>query len=500
MFIDYKASFLRFVYPFLFDSDQFLALCEGVGQARWKGRKGLLQVWEQEDFPKDDLLAHVAEFLNPPRGVEPTARLWSMSTAALQSPNGGFGAGTNSTVSWELVTPRGDILFEISCVQLIFFRIGIGLVNIDAKPIRTQAEVSDWLNFLHYFRFSCGQRGVSLRARQRVGYDAERQEPSFTPFFPQAPQSSTADTDSSVHLQDLLQIILDSCTGTSGKWWNDVFVPGQLLPFAVLFPDDATDGEIPGMLYRIRNYFHARQTVHPTSNDLSMDHPALLPYARQQWFTYSLNGGGFVAFNAPKTDFFRITLPDHLKKTYFLLYLLALKQRFTLIMLSQEVATRWVEQKHSLKDGGYMENREDAFARIQDHLLFFMARGYYAQVMQTENHHRYYRKWHEIFQMEQLYEEVSDEIRYMHDFLQTQREKRTQEIEEANRSRVEKLERNLSLIAWIIGIPALLLTFLDVVGVDSFQVAVFTFAGGVVLGLLITVTIRLLTKRSESQQ
>lgn len=71
---------------------------------------------------------------------------------------------------------------------------------------------------------------------------------------------------------------------------------------------------------------------------------------------------------------------------------------------------------------------------MRDSLLEFTARGYFAQVMHQEQHHRYYCRWREVLQLEMLYQEVSNEVREMYDYLEMRlEEKRTQQSEQLNR-------------------------------------------------------------------
>ena len=107
-----------------------------------------------------------------------------------------------------------------------------------------------------------------------------------------------------------------------------------------------------------------------------------------------------------------------------MLYLLALQQRFTLMMLSDAVAERWLPALHKQqlqrgrKAQRSREATRDAFNEILDTFLGFTARGYFAQVIQGERHHNYYRKWQEVFQVQQFYEEVRDEVTQMRDHLE----------------------------------------------------------------------------------
>jgi hypothetical protein len=180
----------------------------------------------------------------------------------------------------------------------------------------------------------------------------------------------------------------------------------------------------------MRHFFHARQEMHPAPPDLRLERPSLLPYAEGLWVLFSLDGGAFWACDAPKTDFFRVQLPDHLGRQYFLLFLLALHQRFALMALSEKVAAYWP------LDGsmGDEDARERAFGEIRDRFLAFTARGYFTQVMQQEHHHRCYRQWQRTFQVNQLYREVRNEVREIHDYLMLRRTQRLELVGPSGRS------------------------------------------------------------------
>jgi cation transport ATPase len=100
-----------------------------------------------------------------------------------------------------------------------------------------------------------------------------------------------------------------------------------------------------------------------------------------------------------------------------------------------------------------------------------MARGHFAQVMQREHHHRCYRKWQETFQVEQLYQEVSEEVREMHDYLLMQRTEDLKKIaeteakaeadrEQAEQKRDQKLNKLIFFISVLFCFPSLVMAFL----------------------------------------
>lgn len=261
-----------------------------------------------------------------------------------------------------------------------------------------------------------------------------------------------------------------------------------MIPFPVLYVDGSKKENVFPLLYRVRNFFHSEQLIHPAPEDLIRSHPGLLPYADDQWFVFSLEGGAFVAFDAPKNDFFRINLPTHLRDQYFLLFLLTLHQRFALTRLSQEVSEHWLR--------GNEDERMRYFKRIRSSLMEFTARGYFIQVVQRENHHRFYRKWQEVLQVERLYQEVNDEVQEMYNNLLLQR---SEAEERASRS----LERLVAILGASIGIPTVFLTFMGInmrgytLENDGLPIeyALIVASGSLVLGFIIGFLILYVTRR-----
>jgi len=132
-----------------------------------------------------------------------------------------------------------------------------------------------------------------------------------------------------------------------------------------------------------------------------------MQYTECSWFVFSLDGAGFLAFDPPESEFWTKELPKHLlKDQYYLLFLLVQQQRLFLMDLSEEVAG--YEETHD-------ENPQDpVFEHLRNRLMDFTSKGLFQQVMQREHHHRVYRKWRSKLEIADLYKEVSDEIKEIH--------------------------------------------------------------------------------------
>jgi hypothetical protein len=447
-------SFCHFVYPFLFDPEKFSGHAEAIEQARWRE----IPVWMKDEFPREELLAHVARHLNPGGGTAPTVRLWRVTKQALLAPE-----GLHHRAIWRLQLPGGKaaIDFRIDDVQLAIFNTGVGFLTVGAQPL--QQDLGVWLDFIHYFRFIDGQRDVSLDLRLRTGKNES------VDIFPQLAEIAGDDPSerSFARIVDRLLAFIDEVEGRQNAR-REVFVAGQMMPYVGLLIDGLETEAIVEKLYRLQNFFHARQEIHPGTEDLRPDRHSLLSYAERQWFFFSLDGGGFMAANPPDTDFYRVTLPNHLRRHYFLSFLIVAHQRYALIRISEEVADQWQVESPTAD-----AISAPSFERIRRRMLSFTARGYFLQVMQREHHHRCYRKWQEILGVERLYREVNDEAQEMHNYLllklaeeeakRAEEERREAEIErgraEQARRRVEKILACLG--AFVVG-PTLVLAYFSI--------------------------------------
>ncbi|MFC1853040.1 hypothetical protein ACFL27_22815, partial [candidate division CSSED10-310 bacterium] len=512
--VNKTSSFIFFVLPFLFDSGQYDERIGALATTEWQAKKGTFSVWSKMSFPADDVLPHVANYLNPDDQTTPTANLWSLDNNALNSPR-----GLGAKAKWFLVTSAGEIAFTIKSVQLILFRLGVGFLTVDARPVEN--DLSVWLDLLHYFRFVGGQRRVRVKAHRQVGKD------TYEPFFPEVAGGIQAHPEGTGNFGEVIEALLSTAKLSPDKqrWWRDVFIANQLIPYTGIFMEGLPESEIPHIIYKIRNFFNSRQQSFPSLEDLDLHHSQLLPYSERQWFISSLDGGSFVAFDALANEFFLSTLPDHLRKHYFLIFIMSLNQRFSLMSLSHQVSDHWLKGDELAK--------AESFDRIREDFLEFTARGYFPQIMQREHHHKYYMLLHHTFQIERHYQDLSFEVREMYDYLVKKNTEQLKFLAEEQRRhlvdqrkqmaddaladaiRAQIMERRISTLGFIIGVPALVISFLGInlAGVTSNQqegisvsLALFVCLLGVIIGLLLLLIIqrkgqlRLAQEKLQQQQ
>ncbi|MGQ9657565.1 MAG: CorA family divalent cation transporter [Fimbriimonadales bacterium] len=410
-----EISFARFVYPFVFEENHSLErIIDRLKQAGWT----------LGEFPESDLLPHVRDYLNAREGREATAHLLEIDSPTLvQLAQRTLATAGEATGHWQMHLSNRQLPFVLEGAQLAIFRGGVAFLTLDARP--TSDVLADWLDFVYHFRAFAGEAGKT--------------------------QDLSAPTLcwGNATLQGIKPLIDALLVPIRPK--EELFMRNLMLPFTALFVDgELSDADKRMVLYRVRLCFSAWHEVYPPESELRPDNPYLMAYAQDVWFTFAQQAAGFVAFNAPGTPegFFRNDLPKRLRNRYFLLYLLTLHQKFMLMYLSDQVSESWL--------GGDESQQMATYTRILNKLLEFTARGYFAQVMQQEQHHRYYCRWRETLQLETLYQEVSQEVREIHSHLQLRLDQKRVEQSE----RLNRVVAGLTYITVGFALPSLFVSFL----------------------------------------
>jgi hypothetical protein len=481
-----ESSFLRLVWPFEIgragDRSHYERLVHGV-QAAVNPEGGRL--WQELDLPVDMLLTHCAAHLNcwdgtpddPVRNHE-TGHFWR-----IEKSNRASGAIFDPKREWRARQGSGakaqSASFFVTDVNLVIFRQRVGFVVLEI--VSRSSDPADWLFLANRLRTLGGSGHRQSRSGAVIEVDAS---PALPFFMPVGEVGQDEAKKCSGSLGDVFEwVARDSLPDSdlSHPWVRD-----QALPYFSLFVDsvnDVSDGEdespagVADLGERVRRFFRADQSLQATDEDLSS---TVITYAPDQYFSYSLDGGSFYARDAPDTEFFHRTLPDHLRRYYFLNYLFALHQRLVLMQLSDAIADRWVEAPSALdpsagtSDAAASADEASkarvgslvrAFEELRDELLEFSARGYFIQFMYSQNHHRDYRKWQEIFEVADFHREVQSQLHEIYAALSL----RFEDIASRRRQRVEKLERrktatqtSFTYILAIFGVVSLVLAFLGV--------------------------------------
>jgi hypothetical protein len=513
------SSFLRLLWPFAIARDGKLSHYEEiVSSVQGALGPGGRPLWRSQDLPIDMLLAHCSAYLNcwdgsprHPRRDHETGHFWQIDKA-----NRAPGAIFDSRSAWLARKGSGEkaasVPLSVTDAHLVIFRQRVGFVVLEI--VSGSTEPADWLFLANRLR-SLG--GSDRRRSSSNGPRLEVQASSVLPFFTHELGQGETNTFSGRLGEVFEWLARESLPGAdlTHPWVRD-----SALPYFSLFVETAEgapgdESEHPASVTdlgeRVRRFFRADQAIHAADEKLA---PAAIMYAPNQYLSYSLDGGTFYACDAPDTEFFNHTLPDHLRRYYFLNYLFVLHQRLVLMQMSNAITDRWTGGSSALdrsvgessEVAGFdepsrpsLERLVRAFEEIRDELLEFSTRGYFLQFMHSQNHHHDYQRWQETFEVAPCHREVQNQLHEIYAALTLRFEeavsRRRQQAEEVEHQR-NAAQTRVTYVLAIFGVVSLVLAFFGVTikgvtqrGVDVWTLVIFS-AAAAAIGAVIAWVVR----------
>ena len=497
--VDKDISYAIFIYPFLFDPATYKDRCEKADEITVTCNEKEVKLWDAECFRGEDFISHIHIMF---KDSYPTAKFWTLNN------DNELAKGLHiKDKQYYLVLEDGrripfrfiasDQKGHLAPIRLELFSTGVGFLAI---CVRAESEkLEPWFDLLHYFR-DFRRKDVVIVAEDEEAIADSARKGKGKGHDDQGGLESKQ-TDRKDCLVEMIYMLLESLSLVhdkegfgqkihpkgefkrkdfraqnleKGVWWDEVFIPGKMIPYSCLYIDGAGKDEIPKIRYRLRKFLHSRQEISLPADPEEQGAATSIEYAKNQWFIFSMEGQCFVAFDAEQDSFFRERLPEEIAVQYYTQFLLVIHQRFALISLSMKVAQRWL-----LED---FAERIRIFDNIRESLLSFLSRGFFSQVSQRDHHHRYYSKLQEIMLVNELLEEVSGEVREMHEILQSAKEKR-----EENKRRI--VEIGIALFALLIGLPSVAFGYLEASGYANRSAAnlavLYTALASITLSVLV---------------
>jgi hypothetical protein len=428
-----SASRLYLSLPFILSDELEFASCadsiSSVGTEVWDERperkSGPLWTRRPLKLARETLLPHLANGLNPDQGQSharphpATALLWHLSPAALQL----LRADSNNA-RWEVVAGKGaePIPIKLEAAHLSLYRARSAVLTFEVSVLVTEA--TSWFAALNALR-NAGRSDVVLT----ITPDGKRERG-------QGPLLPSGTTPTSTEIRELVGRLLDlsihprlprprASDGNQpeARWWSEIYLPGQLVPFPCLFVDGVGGDRdrVLQLAHRIRFGFGPQQAIDAGRPLLDRSPAEVWDYERGALFIAAVDGAGFLACDAPDHEFWRSTLPNHLREQYHVGFTIALAQRAALMNMSRLVAREWPAEGDHSRSSDHVEQRW-VFARLLAYLQEYTARLEFDQAFHTEHHQNAYDRWRRALAVASLYREVHDEVEAMQDFLSAESE------------------------------------------------------------------------------
>lgn len=452
-------SRLRFALPFRFERDTIadrIGSLIGMTVDHWTSAEGApasgpvaAPVWGRSSLAHARLylLPHLGAFINTdPATVSPhssraAAHLMSLTPAGVRALR-----GDRHHANWALKPRyREPLQLRIEAADVMLLELGIGVLVITICVLDDTAAA--WFEALHSLRFAAGERAPAVYVCPDGFRDVS-----------ECPVLLTGRKENVINAATVFRVLL-----TGGRidteeyrksWWQPIFLAEQLVPYSSVFLDGASADDHQRMLlaHRLRFAFGPTQDVSASAAMLNAVDDDGLPYAERMLFTCAVDGGGFLACDAPETEFWKSTLPSHLQAEYLLVFLVVLAQRTALVSMSKRVAEQWA-QPVAPDETSRVATSAQAFAGLLGSILEYTARLEFAQIFHTQHHHACYELWRRAFEVSLVYEEVRSEVDAMRAFLDERAQARANEQERSKEARQRRFERLIYIITFLV-LPA----------------------------------------------
>ena len=420
-----EQSSIRLVYAFQADAPTLQRVRDACSARpdRWKDARTAA-------IGEGALTGHAAELLEHLANGVPLAVF-----KLLAGPRGKSSGLWPSNGLW---TPRRNtsgrsIELSFQAPQLWLFDIGVGFVVFDINGLGSNAR--DWLSALHHLR--------QLKLRDSAG--------ALTFYMDSdEPQSG---------FQTLVRNLLDSLVPSQPTWWEPVDMKQQLRSFATLYV--ARDRLQPAphdferrLLYQIGE-LAPPERVFALPDDTAEDHlrGEHYCYAKGAHFVASREGCTFVAIDADlDSQFWRQNMPEHLRRIYFVTYLLTQYQRQAIELLRRKVAK--AGRDHNISADEWYEIRQLS-AAVKSH-------GYFVEVAQSNNHARFERMVRDLAQVDRLFELTTRSVDEVTSLKLEEHERVKAEAQRRHERELARKQRDWTIGGAAVAFASLLLTFLNV--------------------------------------
>ncbi len=400
--LDTKASFTYLILPFVFAPGDFEKRLKWLDGLAWHNPKkdSDIRLWARDRFDSEDLLPHVADYINPGMGTLPTVAVLHLNGDARTAL---WGNPSQSRWQLEELPGRPDIPFLVTDTHVYLFRTGAGFAVVTTQ-LCEGATLDDLLDFNHFARtFDSRSRG-RLVFRRRTGPE------SWEETHPAMLTDNTVG-EQRVYLGELLDKVIDP---QAERWTRNILNRDQMLAFCGLAatgfdsPDPAAAPPQSELLEKLRSFGRAGFSAVESRTTEGL----IQQYARGIYWTFSMNGGVWASLDAPE-PFGTQALAGIVRKGYLPLFLLAQHQRLVLLELSRKVAQEFIPPETERADPGF----EAKVTALRKQVWEFTWRAHFSHVSHNDRRQAYYARWREVLGVEGLYGEVNDRIREVGDLL-----------------------------------------------------------------------------------
>lgn len=195
--------------------------------------------------------------------------------------------------------------------------------------------------------------------------------------------------------------------------------PRHCLVFTYIILDQVEENQdqrtqfIEKSLFRLSKGWHC-DYFPPLKKKENDNNPAILNFVDNIYWGVTLEGCANISHfthDGSPDHFISNFLPERIKESYFYLYILALHQRFSLLILAQRTGRIPLNAGPSMKKLSTDSDALDEIRQLQKDIPLYGLRINFSQVSHNSHYTLFYEKLKDVYRVDQLFSELDTEVK-----------------------------------------------------------------------------------------
>jgi len=381
--------FVKLVIPFEYSKEYF----EAISAIRAS------QCWEPNTRIPRDMFLHIKHLISSETSNNSIGVSYVLTAAGRSTCNFPLFKDQAGVLlkkgSGDPEIPDFEIKFTVSEVFLFLFETQVGFIILDIKYVEPGSlEVVEMAN--HQLKkiglsrsFICRNGEKPEKAKKGIGF--------FDRFFES--------------LKPLVSLV--SFFEEQDRMLRHHYLFSYLILDHVPEVETERNNFIAETLFRFRNGFHAH--YHPSKKEYDLEHNSqFLSFVHNVFWGVSQEGVACVACltdDSRQTHFLTHIFNYNIENSYFYLYMLAMAQRFSLLIIAKKTADIPPEIRGSIDE---LKNKKEiicAIDALRQDIVLYGLRINYSQVSYNFHYTLFYEKLREVFRLDYQHTELDTEVK-----------------------------------------------------------------------------------------
>jgi len=359
-------------------------------------------IWKADSPNPKDLFLHIKSLISEESPVETIGHQYILERGH-QSPDN-LPIWPDTVIELRKKSPEGPgsddffIDFTVPAIRLYLFETGVGFFVIDARYCKPES-----LCAIARGNFYLKKIGIKKR---------------------DCTYSHTVPSDNTTIVEDEFPGIsfirkMASDFGEFSFFERENDFPRHCLVFTYLILDQVEKNpekrmqRIKKSLFRLSKGWHCNYYPPLEKNEID-NNPAILNFVDNIYWGVSLEGCANISHfthDGSPDHFVRKILPERIQDSYFYLYILALVQRFSLLILAQRTGRIPLNAGQPMKKLPADSEALDETRQLQKDIPFYGLRINFSQVSHNSHYTLFYEKLKDVYRVDHLFSELDTEVK-----------------------------------------------------------------------------------------